>query len=231
MYEELMQWGDFVVPRSQEFYAAVNEELVRLGKKPIEFEPQEEAGQAEAQPDATPEAPAQKYIPVSDGDDDDDAPKTIGTAYNKAMGRLGLDLSLGRDAIRSAAEFLKNDGSFSSGDIVAVCILAAIAVLQHPALEGERDPFLYSGNFCLSPKEVFGRSGNGDLRFMCMVCELDYDPLHTDSSKAIDEVVATVEKHNWFSLLKDLQAWQAQQAEGRRTDPRQYDLVEKFNCL
>jgi hypothetical protein len=228
MYEELMQWGDFMVPRSQEFYVAVNEELIRFGKKPIEFEPQEEAGQAEAQP----EVPAQRYIPACD-DDDDDTPKTIGIAYRNAMQRLGLDLRLDLDAIRSATELLKNNRSFRSGDIVAVCILGALAALQNPLPpEGKSDPFEYCYNFSLSPKEIFGHNGAGDLRLLKMAYELNYEPLHpTAINDAIEGAVMTVQKNDWFGLLKDMAESQAEQVEERRNDPRQYDLVEKFNCL
>jgi hypothetical protein len=128
---------------------------------------------------------------------------------------------------------LANDGSFSSGDIVAICVLGAVAALQNPPPpDGKPDPFLYCGNFSLSPKEIFRRSGAGDLRLLKMACELNYEPLpHNDIIEAIDGAVVTVQKNNWFGLLKELAKWQAEQAEERRNDPRKYDPVDHFKCL
>ena len=212
----------------QGFWATVNKELLRLGKKPFEFDTQEEP----AQPDAPPEVTAQHCIPVS-GDDDAAAPELIGTAYRKSMQRLGLDLSLDRDAIRSAAELSRNDASYSSGDIVAICVLGAVAAVQNPPPpDPTPDPFLYCRNFSLSPKEFFGHNGAGDMRLLKMASEMNYEPLPpTDINEAIEEAIVTVQKNNWFGLLKDLVEWQEKQAEERRNDPRQYDLVDHFKCL
>ena len=210
---------------TEDYAGAVNKELVRIGKKPLYKE--EQVGEAQ------PEVPAQQCIPVSDDDDNDDEREHIGTAYRKVMARLGLDLSLDRDAIRSAAEFLANDDNYSSGDIVAICVLGALAALQNPPPpDGKPDPFPYCGNFALSPKEIFGRNGAGDLRLLKMACELNYEPLPpTDIIEAIDGAIVTVEKNDWFGHLKELAEWQEKQAEERRNDPRQYDLVDHFNCL
>jgi hypothetical protein len=203
------------------FKARVNEGLGRLGKPPI----YKHVAQAK-EPEKRKYADPVMVVRVD--------PRTqIAKEYRRVMGGLGLDLALGQDALQAAFSYLEHAPNLDNRDVALVCALGAVTAVEHPHTgTPETDPYRFSRNFSLSPKEIFTHNPSKDLRFAKVQLELSYDDMaYCAKHHLLKDLNARIHAGDLTAPLKELAKWQEQEAEKRRRDPRRNDPHHMFECI